>query len=210
MGDEVLKASYEYDYHPSFLQSLIKQSFADEVKINVVECPFSVEEIETFLEMTASLPFFVIKNNLSVPKDDDVFVECELLLRKGHWSCPDMESFDLCLCSRLSFNPYTSLLPFEKGRLDMDVKMYDLSKQREEEVKERKKRFITFESSIGYYSEAQFNEMSFVPREVGYNIQEQTINLKHLRISRHVKQDQYPLFLDVPYIKDYVAYSYMK
>ena len=107
MGDEVLKTTYPYEYHPDFLYSTIRQSFADEVKISTIECPFSVEEIETFLEMTASLPFFVIKNDLHKPDNDEIFVECELLLRKGHWRCPDIKSFDLSLCSRLSFKPYT-------------------------------------------------------------------------------------------------------
>jgi hypothetical protein len=201
--EELSRTYFRYNYHPAHLYRLIQETVAPDIEsrhiklVNGLKAPFSIEELETFLEMTASLPFFVFKNNLPCKDHDGASIESEILLKKSSTGKD-------CLRTHVSFYPYMENNDHE---INLFVDLTNISPTDDEDKEIIKKgRKLILESYLHDYSVEDIQKIKFYPREVGYSHEFKRISLKNFRISKYLKKEEYPLFMDTPYIEDFVTF----
>jgi hypothetical protein len=69
-------------------------------------------------------------------------------------------------------------------------------------------RTTTFECIIGPYKEKDLDAVKYYPRSVGYSREDRVIKLERFKITKELKKDQYPLYMNEPYIQDFIEYQY--
>lgn len=210
--EEIVKEFFQFNYHPIYLFNKVKEAFAPEIEIRKIkkakgvkfpedlEAPFSLEQLGIFLEMAVSLPFFTFRNNLIIHDHDAAIISNEVLIQE--------QSEKNCLRVDITFYPHT-------GNVNQELMLYaDLETvspySDEDQDLMRAGNRITFESLLLDYTVDDVQKIKFYPREVGYSHEYKQINLKHFKISKYLKKEEYPLFLDTPYIEDFVTYMCYK
>lgn len=166
--------------------------------------PYTKEELKTFLDMCISWVFFLHKNKID-----------------GHHHQQDQTTFsnisiesDNCkgyrllgktglLRSTLYFSPFTSSSEF-----DFAVRFVDLSQESIKTYRKRKKHTVEYTSELDGFNEETYLQLPFNPREVGFNLETNAINLKNLKIEKYLTKENYPLYMNIPYIEDYINYKY--
>jgi len=206
--NEIIRDYIPFNYHPENLFKVLQESYTSIFEEGIcvrgdskkTRTPFDLEELEIFLEMCASLPFFVFKNNISQKKFAKVSIESEVIIKKIH------ENKD-CLRSSLNFYPFVEGTRGKEYMLNLAADLTSCSTDDDGRILRRK---VDFESVIESFTEEEIADIKFFPREVGYSLQEQKINLIHFKISKHLKKDDFPLFLEEPYINDFIEYTCFK
>lgn len=208
-SDKVVWAHIDYLYDPTFIYNKIITLFNDsvaEAKIKIrpidnLAVPFTLKQIADFLESCASLMFFVQKNKVSkIPSLDggnhtritsDVYVK-------------DVMGYN-CLSSSLHFLPEG----YSKGEITLDSELKELVECDEEDEKVRDKRRVSvLECVSGPYSLEEISTLKYYPRSVGYSEFSKEIKLEKFKLSKELKKEDYPLYVSMPYVQDYVNYCF--
>jgi len=196
----------DYTYDPIFLFNRVNEVFKEYLKKHKHNIkpedgrsfPFTLNQIELFLEATASMAFFIYKNDLKKSSDDCSVKMINRILIKP------IDEFT-CLDSTLM------VLDDFKGRVDriiLDVYLQTLSEDDKEDDKVLiNQRDLELKCNIDSVEESAAEELKFYPISVGYSMQHKTLSLSKLKVSKELKRDDYPLYLNVPYVSDFVAYT---
>jgi hypothetical protein len=70
------------------------------------------------------------------------------------------------------------------------------------------KRAFKLECSSGPFSEEEVKQLKYYPKNVGYDIEQKSVILKNFRISKVLSKEDYPLYINIPYIRDYIEYGF--
>jgi hypothetical protein len=219
-SERIIWKYYNFNYSPLFLFGKIKDAFiklknfkAFTSKDNL-DIPFTSDQIALFLEACVSLVFFLYKNKISKQDlfkhfselNDEVRIESYVLIKR-------IKGFN-CINSMLSFSPGN----FEgKDEIILDVYLKNVS--RDDIVFDESsyniplsitKRDFRLECYTGPFDEEEVKKFMYYPRNIGYDITRKNVILKNFKISKEIKKEDYPLYVNVLYVKDYIEYEFSR
>lgn len=202
-SEKILWVHLDYLYEPALIYDRIIERFNTAIKgsffvspIDKLPVPFTLEQVTLFLESCASMMFFLQKNDIlkvGPSHDNDVKVNSEVLIEK-------IIEFG-CLRSMLHFAPEAS----GKGEITLDIDLYELIEGDEEDDKIKdKKRVFKLECSSGPYTLEEITDLKYYPRSVGYSEEQKELRLERFKLSKELKLESYPLYVNMPYVQEYV------
>lgn len=229
-SERLLWGSMDYTYSPSFILEKIKGIYKDKlagVGINLItvdrkEFPFTLEQIEKFLESCASLMLFLQKNNVPISSASSRIgvseYEVEAISRIAIEYDPHIgfNSID----NYLKFSPDTVTNKVElfldsylKNVVELDLEDRVVREDEANIVKDdneviAKSRTFNITCTAGPFSEQDIDKFKYYPASVGYDMVKKEINLKRFSILKEIKKEDYPLYLNMPYVQDFVIYQY--
>ena len=206
----MLRICFPFSYCSEHLYNQIKNSIKKDSDIWLAHtCPdfesYTMEELKTFLDMCISWVFFLHKNKIeghNHQQDPNTFsnIAIESDNCKGGFKLMGKTGL---LRSTLYFTPFTS-----SHELDLSIRFVDLSQENIKTYRKRKKHTVEYTCDLDGFSEKTYLQLPFNPREVGFNLETNTINLKNFKIEKYLTKESYPLYMNLPYIEDYVNYKY--
>jgi hypothetical protein len=205
---------YNFNYNPPFLFNEIKNTLPKIISRDTLDIPFTLDQIALFLESCSSSIFFMYKNGISKQEilkhysdlNDVTEIESYVLIKR-------VKGFN-CINSMLSFSPGKS---WGKNEIILDVYLKTINKDEVvfDEYKEKTPIFVTkrafkLKSYTGPFSEEEVKSFKYYHRNIGYDITRKNVILKNFKISKEIKKDDYPLYINVPYVKDYIEYEFSR
>jgi hypothetical protein len=215
-GEKILWTTLDYLYSPVFVHNELKKHLNDvAVKdefviepIDNLDVPFTLDQVSMFLESCVSLMFFLQKNNIlkmeAMKNDNDVELTCNILIKP-------IDEFN-CLRNNLHFSPS----PNSRGEIDFDSELRILDEYEEDCIEGEdqriynEKRILEFDCSAGPFSEKEIASLKYYPRSVGYNIKNKELILKKFKLCKEIKKEDYPLYVNMPYVQDYITYLFSR
>lgn len=210
LNDELLRVCFPFSYCCEYVHSLISESIKKDSDRWLAETcknfePYTKEDLKIFLDMCVSWVFFLHKNKINgYNHQQDTTTFSNILIDsdncKGGFRLLGKTGL---LRSSLYFTPFTSSSEF-----DLSIRFIDLSQKDSKTYKKRKKHTVEYTCDLDGYSEETYLQLPFNPREIGFNLETSAINLKNFKIEKYLTKDNYPLYMNIPYIEDYVNYKY--